>query len=149
MPLETTIQTEASVLIDRPCQSVCRFVADEFFDNYPKWSPQVTLLEKLTPGPLRVGTTGRQVRNDAGYVTESAFRVTAYEPMRQIAFTSTGSPRYHVRYTFLTAGDRTRVTFSFEVTLTWLLKPFEKIIARTIRDESRRMVNNIGALLGE
>ena len=148
MSLQTTVQAEVSVLIDRPCQVVCQFVVDDFFENYPRWSPEVTLLEKTTPGPLRVGTTGRQVRNDAGYITESSFRVTAYEPLHQIAFTSTSDPRYHVRYTFLETGEMTRVTFSFELTLTWLLKPFEKIIARTISDQSRRMVNNIGALLG-
>jgi hypothetical protein len=147
MSLQTTIKAEATVLIDKPPAVVGRFIADEFFDNYPRWSPEVTSLEKITPGPVRIGTIGRQVRNDAGYVTESTFRITAYEPLREISFASTGSPPYRVRYLFLAAGDTTRLRFSFELTMTWLLKPFEPIIARTITDQSRRMVDNIGVLL--
>jgi hypothetical protein len=147
MSLQTSVTAEASILINKPLDAVCRFVAADFFENYPKWSPEVTLLEKSTPGPLRIGTTGRQVRNDAGHVTESCFRVTAYEPLREIAFASSDSPRYRVRYTFLATGDATQVTFSFQVTLTLLLKPFEPLIARMVRGESQRMLNNLGALL--
>jgi len=147
MTLQTVIRTEASVQVDKSCQAVSRFVADEFFDNYPRWSPEVTLLEKITPGPLRVGTSGRQVRNDAGHVTASTFRVTAYHPLREIAFASTDSPGYQVRYTFREEGNTTRVTFSFELRMTWMLKPFEPLITSMIHDQSRRMMSNLGTLL--
>ncbi|MGD8842801.1 MAG: SRPBCC family protein [Gammaproteobacteria bacterium] len=149
MSLHTSIQAEASILIDRPREQVCRFVAQDFFDNYPRWSPEVTRLEKITPGPLGVGTRGRQVRNDAGYITRSTFSVTAYEPPDRIAFASTGSPHYRVRYTFHPSGDRTRVAFSFQLRLTPLLKPFEKLLEKMVCAQSERVVSNIRALLDQ
>lgn len=149
MFLHTSIQAEASILIDKPREQVCRFVAQDFFDNYPRWSPEVTGLEKITPGPLRVGTRGRQVRNDAGYVTRSTFSVTVYEPLEEIAFNSSGSPHYRVRYTFHAAGDRTRVTFAFHLRLNPLLKPFEKLLDKMVHAQSARVVANIRALLDD
>jgi hypothetical protein len=149
MSLHTSIKAEASILIDKPREQVCSFVAQDFFDNYPRWSPEVTALEKITPGPLRVGTTGRQVRNDAGYVTRSTFSVTVYEPPVRIAFASRSSPHYRVRYTFHPAGDRTRVSFSFELKLNLLLKPFERVLDKMIRVQGERVVSNIRTLLDD
>jgi hypothetical protein len=143
------IRTESSVLINKPLQMVYRYVAEDFFVNYPNWSPEVITLEKTSPGPLCVGTTGRQVRNDAGYVNESTFRVTTYQPPMEIAFTSTCAPHYRVRYAFQAVEQTTRLTFIFELTPTLLMNPFKGLISRRIRDGGQRVVNSIRERLEE
>ena len=58
------ITAQASTLIRRPLEDVFRYVSVDFFQNYPKWSPEVIELKCMSPGPVRLGTVGRQVRND-------------------------------------------------------------------------------------
>ena len=67
------LRTQHSILIIREIQDVYQFVVVEFFHNYPKWSPQVSELEKITAGHMRIGVTGRQVRYDSGHRSEALF----------------------------------------------------------------------------
>ena len=141
------IETRTSVLIERPIAGVFRFVAEEFFENYPKWSPEVTHLEQTTPGPLRVGTAGRQVRCDAGYTAESSFRVTTLIPLRELRFESLGKPYFAVHYSFEALGDATRLGFRFELKPTLLLMPLRGLISRTVTSGGQRVVANLKSLL--
>jgi hypothetical protein len=141
------IRTRASGVIERPVAEVYRFVAEEFFTNYPKWSPEVSHLEQTSPGPIRVGTTGRQVRCDAGYTAESNFRVTTLMPRRELRFESLGKPHFSVHYHFAAVGNTTRLTFTFELVPTLLLMPLRGLIARTVRHGGERVVANLKSLL--
>jgi hypothetical protein len=141
------IETRTSVLIERPVAEVYRFVAEEFFTNYPKWSPEVTRLEQTTRGPLRIGTTGRQVRCDAGYTAESRFRVTSLVPLQELRFESLGKPHFSVHYRFVAIGNATRLGFYFELKPTLLLMPLRSLISRTVTDGGQRVVANLKSLL--
>jgi hypothetical protein len=141
------IETHTSVLIERPVAEVYRYVAEEFFTNYPKWSPEVTRLEQTTTGPMRVGTAGLQVRCDAGYTAESRFRVTALVPLRELRFESLGKPHFCVQYRFEAIGNATRLGFRFELKPTLLLTPLRGLIRRTVTDGGQRVVANLKSLL--
>ncbi len=52
----------ANTIVSCPAAELFRFLGDGLFDNYPKWSPEVKELEQLTPGPVRLGTEGRQAQ---------------------------------------------------------------------------------------
>ena len=141
------IAAEASVLIQRPVERVFRFVATDFFLNYPKWSPEVVELEKTSQEPVSVGTTGRQVRLDQGRRSESLFRVTTFEPHRRIAFASTSGLQFRASYTFESLPEGTRVIFGLEIQvdgLPFLLKP---VIGGMVRNGTKQVVRNIKALL--
>ena len=53
----TTIN--GTILIRRPVEDVFDFVADE--RNEPAYNPQIGSVEKVTPGPIGVGTAWRAV----------------------------------------------------------------------------------------
>jgi len=56
------VRAQASTDIGRPVDAVFRFVAVDFFRNYPRWSPEVVELRPMTrdrcawaPPPARSG----------------------------------------------------------------------------------------------
>ena len=66
---------KASVLVEcSPCD-IFKYLGDGFFENYPKWSPEVVELESLSAGPVKLGTLAKQVRIDQGRRTESKFKI--------------------------------------------------------------------------
>lgn len=121
-------------MIERPPQAVFDYVANGFFRNYPRWAPEVVQLASLTPGPIRVGGLGRQVRVDFGRRTEATFRVTRLEAPKLVAFEGISQP-FTIAYGFTAAGDHTRVTLIFELLrLEFFMRPFERIIRAAVRD---------------
>jgi len=128
------IRADSAIVIERPPQAVFDYVANGFFRNYPRWAPEVVQLASLTPGPIRVGGLGRQVRVDFGRRTEATFRVTRLEAPKLVAFEGISQP-FTIAYGFTAAGDHTRVTLIFELLrLEFFMRPFERIIRAAVRD---------------
>ncbi|MEA3639068.1 MAG: SRPBCC family protein [Lamprobacter sp.] len=142
------VKVKASIEIERPAESVYRFIAEDFAQNYPRWSPEVKELQIATEGPLRVGSVGRQVRVDQGRRTESVFYITQMEPAQRLTFES-DSPSFLVDYRFAPDTDaRTQLTFTFELRrLDLMMRPFEKLIRRAVQDGARRTVRNLKRLI--
>jgi uncharacterized protein YndB with AHSA1/START domain len=141
---------KASTIIRRPVEDVFRFVADGFFDNYPKWSPEVVELKPLSNGPLSVGSMARQVRIDHGHRSESTFKVTELQPNRRISFSGVSNP-YRCAYEFEKPnlpGPSTRVAFTFELSeLEVFMRPFEKLIRAAVQEGVERTVKNLKGLI--
>lgn len=91
------VRAQARTIIARPAEQVFNLIAVDFFKNYKRWSPEVVSLELKSEGPVRVGTTCRQVRIDQGRSTESTFRVSGFEPGKRIDFQGT-SNSFRVSY---------------------------------------------------
>lgn len=142
------VRGEATTEIARPVETVYGFVVPEFFANYPRWSPEVTLIEPFDDAPLAVGTQARQVRVDHGRRSDTVVEVVALEPGRHIAFTSRGSPAFSTAFDFATGAQATALTFRFELTeLKLYMRPFESLIRRAIQDGAERTVTNIRDLI--
>lgn len=139
--------TRHNILIKRSIEDVYRFVALEFFANYPKWSPEVLELEQLTPGAMRVGVSGRQVRRDNGYRYEAHFRVTRMLPSRELRFISTSKPDFEVCYCFEPEEGFTRLAFDFRIEPTLVMLPFRDRIRGIIELGGERVVGNLRSLL--
>ncbi len=142
------VRAEANILIRRPVESVFDFVVFRFFENYPRWSPEVVELKASTPPPVRVGTTGRQVRVDQGRRTESTFRVSALDEGQRVVFQGTSNP-FMIMYRFHPLDDdSTRLTFSFELSrLDLFMRPFEKLIRLAIQEGAEQVVHSIKGLI--
>ncbi|GAB0148437.1 MULTISPECIES: SRPBCC family protein [Marichromatium] len=141
------VRTQASTHIARPPDQVFAFVALDFFSNYQRWSPEVVSLEALSPGPIRLGSRGRQVRVDHGRRTEATFEVCVFEQDRRIDFQGLSAPIY-ISYRFEPSADGTRLTFVFELSrLELFMRPFEKLIRAAIQEGGERVVGNIRGLL--
>ena len=142
------VRAEASILIRRPVENVFDFVVVKFFENYPRWSPEVVELTAATPPPVRVGTAARQVRVDQGRRTESTFRISALEDGQRVVFQGTSNPFVIVYQFNAQGGDCTRLTFAFELSrLELFMRPFEKLIRLAVQDGAERVVHNIKGLV--
>jgi hypothetical protein len=141
---------KASTVIQKPVEDVFQFIGDEFFANYPKWSPEVVELKPLSVGPLSVGSMARQVRVDHGHRSESTFKVTDFRPNQRIAFSGV-SNAYRCTYeleSIDTPTPGTRVAFTFELPeLEMFMRPFEKLIRVAVQDGADRTVRNLKGLL--
>lgn len=141
------LSVQASAQIARTAGEVFDFVALGFFEHYRRWSPEVVSLTQTSPGPIRVGTTARQVRVDFGRRTEASFRVSALEPGRRIEFQGMSTP-FHVAYWFADRPGGMQLGFRFELArLELYLRPFEGLIRRVADEGAVRVVGNIKALI--
>ena len=143
------IKAEAIAAIDRPVDTVYDFVVVRFFENYPRWSPEVVHLEPVGPPRVQQGTRGRQVRIDQGRRSETTFAVTHLDPGRRVHFDGERDARFRIRYRFEPAGDSaSRLGLEFELTrLDFFMRPFEKLIRLAIQDGTERTVRNIKGLV--
>ena len=140
----------ASVVVHRRPQAVFRFIGEQFFANYPRWSSEVQELKQISPGPVRLGTRARQVRIDLGHRSESVFAVTAFEPGRRIGFEGVSCP-YRCDYLIEEAGSdgsASLLSFTFELKkLELYLRPFAGLIHRAILDGVGRTVGTLKFLV--
>ena len=141
---------KASGIIRRPPDEVFKFIGEDFFTNYPRWSPEVIKLHQVAGEGIQVGSMMRQVRVDHGHKSESTFRVTDYHPSRKMAFSGV-SNAYRCTYDFEGPAGQTgctRLTFTFEFPeLELMLRPFEKLVRVAVQDGAERTVRNIKGLL--
>ena len=141
------LHSHHSTVIRRSVEDVYQFVAIDFFRNYQKWSPEVSELEQITIGAMRVGVTGRQVRYDRGYRSEATFRVTRMTPLRELRFASLTKPEFDVCYRFEPTDTDTRISFEFKLRLPLFMLPLRERVAETVEQGGGRVVSNIRRLL--
>jgi polyketide cyclase/dehydrase/lipid transport protein len=123
------VRTEYSVVVKRTTMEVFKFVAVDYFQNGPRWTPGLVELEKTSAGPMSLGTTGRVIGRDSeGRLIETAIVVTEYEPDRRFAVKASSvfaevnptgnlgakeksrSSHTERRHTFEPVGNETRIT---------------------------------------
>ncbi len=143
------IKGQASRDIARSVDTVYDFVVVHFFDNYPRWSPEVRELEALNTREVAMGTRGRQVRVDQGRRSETRFEVTELQPGRRVVFDGDLQARFAIRYNFEPRGDDAcRLHFEFELKKVYLyMRPFEKLIRMAIEQGAENTVRNIKGLV--
>lgn len=143
------VVARASVVVDRSADEVFKFIGEEFFTNYPRWSPEVQELKQLSTGLVKEGVRARQVRVDQGHRNESTFVVTIFQSGQRVCFEGV-SNAYRCDYELmaLKPAASTRITFTFELpTLELFMRPFEKLIRVVVQDGAERTVRNLKRLI--
>ena len=139
---------KARTLIERSPAEIFRFLGDGFFENYPKWSPEVIELERITEGPLKLGTIARQVRVDQGRRTETKFTINVYERDKRLGFAGVSDPfrcTYELRD--INPGKSAELIFTFELSeIQMFMRPFEKLIRVVVQEGAERTVRNLKQL---
>lgn len=138
----------ANIVIDCSPEHVFSYLGENFFENYPKWSPEVVELECVTPGPVRLGTIARQVRVDQGRRTETKFKIDVYEPPKRLVFAGVGDPfRCGYELRCIDSGKSSELTFTFELLeIQVFMIPFEKLIRVVVQEGAQRTVRNLKRL---
>jgi len=143
------ITGEATASINKPPQEVFGFIADDFFENYPKWSPDVIELEPLNGTNVAIGHKAKQVREDNGNRVESIFQFTDYIASHLLKFEGINAPYRH-SYSITENPDTngTELTFRFELLeMEVFMRPFQKLIRLAIEDGADTTVGSIKELL--
>ncbi|MGH8763898.1 MAG: SRPBCC family protein [Nitrosospira sp.] len=139
---------KARIAIECPPAEIFRYLGDGFFENYPKWSPEVIELERITDGPLKLGTIARQVRVDQGRRTETRFTINVYEPGKRLGFAGVSDPfrcTYELRD--INPGKSAELIFTFELSeIQMFMRPFEKLIRVVVQEGAERTVRNLKQL---
>ena len=140
---------EASIEIDTSIHEVFSYVGKNFFDNYPKWTPEVVEFEPLDGKDVFVGAKAKQIRKDNGTKVESVFTITDYEPHFKLFFQGVTEPYKHSYLIETTESTQpTRLTFRFELlTLDIFMRPFEKLIRVAIEEGAENTVETIKNLI--
>lgn len=140
------IQAEATTIIHCSPEKAFEYVAIGFFDHYPKWQSAVAELEKTSPDPVGLETTGRQIL-DWGRPEESTFQVTEFAPNHTFTITSTGKPYFKNKYAFEPLDHNTKLIYSFEFRLDGFGKLIEPLIAGSARKGTQSVVDALKKLL--
>lgn len=145
---QTPVVGKANALIKSPSDKLFHFIGTDLLINYPRWSPEVCELEKLTDGPIKQNTLCRQVRIDQGNRSESTFKVKVFDIGERICFEGTTNP-YRCDYIIESVNEADcKITFVFEMLdLEMYMKPFEKLIRIAVQDGADRTVRNIKKLI--
>lgn len=140
---------KASTVLKCPSLEIFKFIGDDFFQNYPKWSPEVKELKQITSGPLKLGSIAQQTRIDFGRCIENSFKVFSYERSRRLGFTGLTDPfRCIYDLESMSSGEFTKLTFTFElIELLPVMRSFETLVRSSIKNGSERTVQNIKHLI--
>lgn len=139
----------AHTIVSCSAAELFQYIGTGLFENYPKWSPEVKELEQITPGPVQLGTEGRQVRVDQGRRSESKFKISAFEPGQRITLVGVSDPfRCTYELQEISPAQSTKLTFSFELLeILAIMRPFEGLVRVAIKDGAGRTVQNIKRLV--
>jgi len=97
---------EGEIVLDRPVEDVFDFVAD----GRNRYDPRMRRAEKLTPGPIGVGTRFRSESTSMGREVEMLIEITAYDrPHRLGSSTHLSSMDIHSTPTFGPGAGGTRM----------------------------------------
>jgi hypothetical protein len=127
------VLVEGNIVIERSIEDVFDFVADE--RNEPRYNPQMTRADKVTDGPIGVGTKFHSVMTGIGRSADMAIEFTEFDRPRRIAErTYMSNMNIDGVLTFETVPGGTRMRWL------WDLKPqgFYKLLGPLIRRVGER-----------
>jgi uncharacterized protein YndB with AHSA1/START domain len=97
-----------TITINRQPAAVFRFLAH--FENVPRWNYAISKTQKITGGPVGVGSRYRQTRT-LPTASEETFEVTEFEPNRKLSIRGALGPlRGEVAYLIAPAENGTNLT---------------------------------------
>lgn len=137
-----------SIFIERPPSAVFAFLRDKDQFQQPEGSP-VLKLEKLTPGPVGVGSRYREVVQMLPFFRgEILSEVRRYEPNEHLDewFQGAGMTGY-LAYHFSQEGQGTRLIQEETITVRKLFKPFESFIRRSFSHHVQDRLEGIKQVL--
>lgn len=117
---------ESAVVIDRPLQEVFEFVADA--ENQAQWSAEGARYERISQGPLGVGTTWRYTTRFFGRRVEGIRTITEFEPNSSFGFHATALFDVMGHFHFEPMPTGTKVTIAVEGKLTGFYRWIQPIV---------------------
>ena len=128
------IRAEKSTVIRRSAEDVFAYVGDQ--TNAVHWQAGLVEVQRLTDGPVGVGTRHRIVRTFMGRRLAVENEYVAFEPGRRVVFrTTSGSMPLEASYPVEPAEGGSRITSTIEMDASGFLSLAEPLIAVGLRRE--------------
>ena len=130
------------IVIDRPVGEVFDFVADE--RNEPRYNPGLLRSDKVTDGPVGVGTRFTAAHAPARHPVDMIVEVTEYDRPRRFASHTTMSwAEVRGALTFDAAGAGTRMRWAWDVQPTGFAKVLAPVVGVIGRRQERAVWEGI------
>ena len=127
-------RVEESATVDATPDAVFALLAD--LEALPSWQYGVLSARVTSAGPLAMGSTALVVRDVMGQRVEAPLTVSAYDPPRRLAVTTTISGvRAEATLDLAPAEAGTRIDFAMEIRAGGLKAFMEPMIASAARGE--------------
>lgn len=108
-----TARLELTETHNRSIDKVFQFIAVEHVRNHPRWDPEMKL-EKVTDGPIGVGTVILRINSHSGTPVEGTMEVTEFEPNRSMGVViRDGGAETRARMTFEALGEEQTVVTTY------------------------------------
>ena len=141
-------RVSGEILIERPVEGVFDFVADQ--RNEPIYNPRMLQSEKITDGPIAVGTRFRATARSGRRTVEMLIEVTQFQrPRRFGSRTTMPSVDVDGGLTFEPAAGATRMIWSWEVRPSGRLRLLGPVVARLGRHQEQAIWTGLKAHLEE
>lgn len=141
-------EAEDRIIIDKSLDEVFEFVAVNFMEKYPKWSPEIKEIQALTEGPMKTGYRFKQVREENDEPIESVLTVSQFQPKTHFSYQSVTEPIAGYYYFEKHNDNKTKLTYKFKLTEIELsMRPFVKLIKTAISEGVTQSLQNIKRLL--
>jgi hypothetical protein len=140
------VRIEGEIVIGRPVEEVFDFVADE--RNEPRYNAQMRRAEKISEGPIGLGTQYRAEVVSGRQVVPMVIEFTGYERPRMLASTTSMSSM-DIRYTltFKPDSERTRMRWVGDVEPKGFLRLIAPLVAWMGRRQELRIWTGLKRLL--
>lgn len=140
------IDVDDSIAIACPVEVVFDFVADQ--RNAPLWQDGLTVVRRITDGPMGVGTKHQASRKFLGRTMELTNEYVEYQPNKTVAFTGVSGPtRFTTSYQVEPTTDGTKVTCRMRMDNRGLFKLADPVIAASLRRDFAANFRKLKSLL--
>ena len=139
------IQHEVTVHLNRPVEQVFAFLMDT--TKLTTWQTNLIKIDKITEGPLRLGSRFQEVRRLGRRDSEIQGEITAFEPNKRFETKTLTKPQVMVSYFLEPEEGGTRVKHRFVMMTSGLMRLLEPLIAKSIREENDLDFRNLKRLL--
>jgi hypothetical protein len=140
------VRIEGEILINRPAEEVFDFVADE--RNEPRYNPHMRRAERISEGPIGVGSRFRAEIVSMGRPVEMVIEFTGCDrPRRLASSTHMSSMDTHGGLTFDPVPEGTRMRWSWDVEPRGVLRLIRPLVAWIGQRQEQRIWTNLKHLL--
>ncbi|WP_223703018.1 SRPBCC family protein [Sutcliffiella deserti] len=137
------------IVIEKPVEEVFSFASN--LENSSKIMANVVEIEKLTDGPINVGSRYKETREIRGRTASSTIEFTEYTPNKSYAVKSEANGLKVVYYyNFQTVPEGTKVEFKGDIYTSGLVMKLTKpIIRRILKKEDADHLKHLKRVLEE
>lgn len=139
------ITQEVTVHLNKPVEQVFAFLMDP--TKLTTWQANLIKIDKITEGPLRLGSRFQEVRRLGRRETEIQGEIIAFEPNKRFETKTLTSPQVTVSYFLEPEEGGTRVNHRFVMWTSGFMRLLEPLIAKSIREENDLDLKNLKRIL--